>query len=77
MAIEEYTVSQTDVMDLMTADRYAICERDTRRLVILKRSSGTSLHMTYKSEHGANAGLGRASAHLTDTALMVVDRHAE
>lgn len=73
----EFIVSTVDVMYLTTADRYAVCERDTRQVIVGRRSNGQHFHMTYKSERGANTGLARASGVLRDTALMVVDRHAE
>jgi hypothetical protein len=77
MPPSDFIVSTTDVMDLTTIHRYAVCERDSRHVVIEKRSSGTSHHMTYRTEKGADGGLNRARVVLRDTALMVVDREAE
>jgi hypothetical protein len=76
-AEQEYEISEHEAADASPAYRFVVCERDTRRIVIEKRANGTSMYLTYKSERGANAALGRARLAIRDRALMVVDREAE
>lgn len=73
----EHRVSETDVQELTTADRFAVCERESRLVVTRKRGNGSTHYMTYKTSERALVGLGVAAYDLSETELMVVDRHAE